>query len=51
MVFPRAYLVKDITVVSSEEEAIHKTRDLGTSTRDILVLEEEPTKEVLEILN
>ena len=42
MAFPRAFLVSHVVVVKNEEEAVLRTRDLGWSTRETLVLEETP---------
>nr|MDO8134225.1 YfhO family protein [Candidatus Njordarchaeum guaymaensis] len=38
-VFPRAFLVNNVEMVGNQEEAVLRTRDLGWSSRDIVVLE------------
>jgi len=47
--FPRAFLVNNVVLVKNEEEAVLKTRNLGWSTRDTLVLEETSSAQLAKI--
>jgi hypothetical protein len=48
-VFPRAFLVNHVVVVKDEEEAVLKSKNLGWSTRETLVLEGDLSDQLLQI--
>jgi hypothetical protein len=50
MAFPRAFLVDNFVVVRNETEAVRKTHELGWSTRNTVVLEENPSPEELVLI-
>jgi hypothetical protein len=45
MAFPRTFLDNNFLVVTSQEQAILKTNQLGWNTRNLLVIEETPSSE------
>jgi hypothetical protein len=47
MAFPRTFLVNNFLVVTSQEQAMLKTNQLGWNTRNVLVIEEMPYPEEL----
>ena len=48
-VFPRAFLVNHVVVAGNGEEAVLKTRDLGWSTRDTVVVEGTSPEQIAQI--
>jgi hypothetical protein len=51
MAFPRAFFVDRFVVARNEIEAARKTRELGWDTRNMLVIEEEPSAEELALIH
>jgi hypothetical protein len=49
--FLRAFLVGNFVVVRNETEAVRKTHELGWNTRNMLVIEEEPSAEELALIH
>jgi hypothetical protein len=49
--FPRAFLVGNFVAARNEAEAVRKTRELGWNTRNMLVIEGEPSARELALIN